>query len=152
MDGAGSRAQVDIGGGLLWSAVPLGFVRCGDRVIAGTDLNGFPVIYSDDNGVSWNPGNLGSTTYSDYGKRFVKVSEDHLLTTTTLADFGSVKLVGTQNGFATGSIYRSSDGGTSYSAASFSNTVAFGYAGLSGNYPEHFWQVGTTLWADMNAG
>lgn len=56
-------------------------MRCGDRIIVGTDLNGFPVIYSEDNGVSWTQGDLGSTTYSEYGKRFVQVSDDHLLTT-----------------------------------------------------------------------
>lgn len=291
--------QVDIGGGLIWSAIPQDFVRCADRIIAGTSLVGFPIIYSDNNGVSWTPGDLPSTTWSDYGKRFAKVSNDHLLTTnlegiwkstnqgetwtliqaiehvrtmvlfngdhllvgtddgvcefanygegelvakhgaaggasslvayqdqvwtfaggalqaydsdagawnavqstttsgealpdgplfmagdsvfivgdqlaaahadelsftlrsaqtfgfdvtTTVADFGTVKFVGTRDGWSTGDIYRSTDGGLTFEVASFNNTVAYGYGGLNGNYAEAFWQIGSTLWVDMNAG
>lgn len=70
----------------------------------------------------------------------------------TIAEIGSLKLVGTVNGFSTGGIYRSTDGGITYTPATFTNTVAFGYGGLSGNYVERFVDGGSTLIADMNAG
>ncbi len=76
-----TEPQVDIGGGILFSAIGQGFAKVGDRILLGTNIVGFPVIYSDDNGLSWTSSDLSSTTYSDYGQRFIKVNDDHLLTT-----------------------------------------------------------------------
>ncbi|MCH2199927.1 MAG: T9SS type A sorting domain-containing protein [Flavobacteriales bacterium] len=75
-----TEPQVDIGGGILFSAIGQGFAKVGDRILLGTNITGFPVIYSDDYGVTWTPADLPSTTYSDYGQRFLKVNDDHLLT------------------------------------------------------------------------
>lgn len=75
-----AEPNTDVGGGVILASVGQDFVKAGNRVIVGTNLTGFPVLYTDDYGVTWQPSNLPSTTYSDYGKRFVKVNDNHLIT------------------------------------------------------------------------
>lgn len=76
-----TEPQTDIGGGVIQTTKAQDFLKVGNRTLVASNLNGFPVLYTDDNGVSWNSSNLGSTSYSDYGKRFLKVNNNHLLTT-----------------------------------------------------------------------
>ena len=75
-----SEPIIDIGGGIMMAGIPQDIVKTGDRIIIGSNLVGFPIIYTDDYGANWTAGDLESTSYSDYGKRFVKVNDNHLLT------------------------------------------------------------------------
>ncbi len=75
-----TEPQTDIGGGIILSSVAQDFIKVGNRVLVGTNLTGFPVLYTDDYGTTWQASNLPLTTWSDYGKRFLKVNDNHLLT------------------------------------------------------------------------
>lgn len=70
----------DIGGGIMWTTYAQDFVKAGSRIVIYTNLNGFPILYTDDYGTTWNAGSLSSTSYSDYGKKFIKVNDNHLIT------------------------------------------------------------------------
>lgn len=71
--------QTDVGGGVILSSKALDFERIGNRVFVYTNLTGFPVLYTDDNGGSWSASSLGSTSWSDYGTKFIRVNDNHLL-------------------------------------------------------------------------
>ena len=64
-------------------------MKVGNRVIAAVDLNGFSILYTDDYGQSWSASDIPGQAYSDYGTRLLKVSDNHLLTTTTAGIFKS---------------------------------------------------------------
>ncbi|MCG8574603.1 MAG: T9SS type A sorting domain-containing protein [Flavobacteriales bacterium] len=75
-----TEPETDIGGGIILSSVAQDFLKVGNRILVGTNLTGFPVLFTDDYGTTWQASNLPSTTWSDYGKRFIKVNDSHLLT------------------------------------------------------------------------
>lgn len=72
--------NTDVGGGVFITTKAQDFLKVGNRILIGSNLNGFAVLYTDDNGATWSASDLGSTTYSDYGKRFIKINHNHLLT------------------------------------------------------------------------
>ncbi len=75
-----NEPQTDVGGGVVLSSVAQDFLKVGNRILVGTNLVGFPVLYTDDYGNTWQASDLASTTWSDYGKRFIRVNDNHLLT------------------------------------------------------------------------
>ncbi|MBO6516755.1 MAG: T9SS type A sorting domain-containing protein [Bacteroidia bacterium] len=75
-----TEPQTDVGGGVILSSVAQDFLKVGNRILVGTNLTGFPVLYTDDYGSTWEAGDLKSTTWSDYGKRFIRVNDNHILT------------------------------------------------------------------------
>ena len=75
-----NEPQTDVGGGVILSSVAQDFLKVGNRILVGTNLTGFPVLFTDDYGTTWQASNLPLTTWSDYGKRFIKINDNHLLT------------------------------------------------------------------------
>lgn len=74
-----SEPKTDVGGGVILSSAALDFEKVGDRILVYTNLTGFPVLYTDDYGNSWEVGDLTSTSWSDYGRKFIRIADDHLL-------------------------------------------------------------------------
>tara|TARA_R110002096_G_scaffold434692_1_gene657470 strand:+ start:106044 stop:108227 length:2184 start_codon:yes stop_codon:yes gene_type:complete len=74
-----TEPNTDVGGGVILNTIAQDFVKVGIRILVASNLNGFAVLYTDDNGSTWSASDLSSTSYSDYGKRFVKFSNNHLL-------------------------------------------------------------------------
>lgn len=72
--------NTDVGGGVFLTTKAQDFLKVGNRILIGSNLSGFAVLYTDDNGATWSASDLGSTTFSDYGKRFIKINNNHLLT------------------------------------------------------------------------
>ncbi len=74
-----SEPQTDVGGGIILTTEALDFEKVGSRILVYTNLTGFPVLYTDDYGSTWQAGDLTSTSWSDYGKKFIRVNDNHLL-------------------------------------------------------------------------
>lgn len=71
--------NTDVGGGVIVTTKAQDFVKVGNRILVASNLVGFAVLYSDDNGATWSASDLGGTSYSDYGKRFLKINNNHIL-------------------------------------------------------------------------
>lgn len=52
-----SEPNTDIGGGVISASPALSIGKVGSRILIGTVLNGFPILYSDDYGSTWNASN-----------------------------------------------------------------------------------------------
>jgi hypothetical protein len=77
-----NEPNTDIGGGVIMNTIAQDFLTVGNRVIVATNFNGFPILYSDDNGSTWINSGVGGYNWSDYGKKFMKISNNHILATT----------------------------------------------------------------------
>ncbi|MCB0762530.1 MAG: T9SS type A sorting domain-containing protein [Flavobacteriales bacterium] len=69
----------DIGGGIMTTTMAQDFVKVGERILVYTNLNGFPILYTDDYGTSWQNADLPNTSYSDYGTKFIHINDNHIL-------------------------------------------------------------------------
>ena len=76
--------NTDVGGGSIVTTKAQDFLKVGNRILIASNLVGFAVLYSDDNGATWSASDLGGTSFSDYGKRFLKISNNHILSTNSL--------------------------------------------------------------------
>lgn len=74
-----TEPQTDVGGGVILSSEALDFMKVGNRILVYTNLTGLPVLYTDDYGTSWQASNLPSTSWSDYGTKFIRINNNHLL-------------------------------------------------------------------------
>ncbi|MCB9188816.1 MAG: T9SS type A sorting domain-containing protein [Flavobacteriales bacterium] len=74
-----NEPNTDIGGGIMMNALAKSIAKVGGRIIVGTNLNGFPILYSDDYGTTWT-----AATASGYGCSQILVVNDNLI----LALFG----------------------------------------------------------------
>jgi len=70
---------IDAGGGVMIAGLAQDFIMVGSRIFVATNLNGFPYLYSDDLGVTWSNTGITGYTWSKYGKKFIKINDNHLL-------------------------------------------------------------------------
>lgn len=52
-----NEPNTDIGGGVIMNALAKAIAKVGSRIIVGTNLNGFPILYTDDYGTTWTAAN-----------------------------------------------------------------------------------------------
>ncbi|UTW64076.1 T9SS type A sorting domain-containing protein [bacterium SCSIO 12741] len=74
-----SEPQTDVGGGVVLTTEAQDMAKVGSRILVYSNLNGFPVLYTDDYGSTWQAADLKSTSWSDYGTKFIRVNDNHLI-------------------------------------------------------------------------